>query len=80
MSTFLEFLMEQSGLSQNKLARLSGLNQARISLITNAKVEATRGEKKKLEQFFELPSQDLLEEVTLLFHASGISQAKQAGR
>jgi len=55
--------MEQSSLSQNKLAKLSGLNQARILLITNGKVEATRGEQKKLENFFELPTQDLLEEV-----------------
>jgi hypothetical protein len=46
------------------LAKLSGLNQGRLSLMVNKKIEPTQGERKKLEQFFEIPASDLLEEVT----------------
>jgi len=56
-------IMESEGMSQNRIAKRTGLNQGRISSIDNGKKPPTKKEKKTLEQLFQLPMEILLEEV-----------------
>jgi transcriptional regulator with XRE-family HTH domain len=61
--TYLEEIMKPTGLSQYRLAKITPLNQARISLILNRKSLPTEKEIKILEQFFKLPIENLLEKI-----------------
>ena len=55
-------IMESDGMSQNRIAWRTGLNQGCISLVTNGKKPPTKKERKSLEQLFDLPMGLLLEE------------------
>ena len=61
--TYLGVVIEDTGMSQNQVARLLSMNQGRISQLVNLKKKPTTSECEKFEIFFGLPSGVLFEEM-----------------
>ena len=52
MTTRLQNLMQEAGLSQYRLSKLTPLNQGRLSLFCNGKTVPSQAETKLIEDYF----------------------------
>lgn len=61
MKTFLAYLLEEHQLSQRRLSIGLDMNQGKISQLVHGKSKPNKKDAAKLEQFFGLPIEHILE-------------------